>query len=84
MQQLHEIELEDAKQRLRGSGREPEDFDFAIAFLDPDPDGAGMFTVRYEVGVTNRKSRKGRYFIGGIGLAWVDDFTLALRAGDFD
>jgi hypothetical protein len=84
MQQLHEQELEDAGQRLKAHGREPDDFDFKLTFQEPDPDGGGMFTVYYDITVTNAKTSKSASFIGGIGMGWVDHFEAALKDGDFD
>ena len=84
MQQLHEQELEDAKQRLQAHGREPDDFDFKLEFQAPDPDGGGMFTVYYDITATNRRSWKSASFIGGIGMGWVDHFEAALKGGEFD
>jgi hypothetical protein len=84
MQQLHEIELEDAKQRIAASGRNPEDFDFRLEFQEPDPDGGGMFTVYYDITATNTKTGKSAGFVGGIGMGWVDAFEEALKQGEFD
>jgi len=84
MQQMHEIELEDAKQRLAAHGRDPGDFGFKVEFQEPDPDGGGMFTVYYDITVTNAKSGKSGTFTGGIGMGWVDRFEQALKDGDFD
>ena len=84
MQQLHEIELEDAKKRLAAHGRDPEGFDFKLEFQRPDPDGGGMFTVTYEVTVSNRQTSKSVCFIGGIGMGWVENFEAALTGGEFD
>lgn len=82
--ELHEMEIEDAKKRLAASGRGPDDFSFDLSFLPPDPDGGGMFTVRYEVTITNTKSGKTLSPIGGIGLDWVGEFEDALKAGKLD
>jgi len=82
--ELYQAELKDAKNRLLASGRDPEDFDFAMEYLPPDPDGGGMFTVQYEVRAGNLKSGYGAQFIGGIGMHWVDSFEDALRDGAFD
>lgn len=84
MQQLHEMELEDAKKRLKEHGRDPDSFDFQLEFMEPDPDGGGMFTVTYQVDVTNTKTSKSASFIGGIGMGWVDAFEDALKDGEFD
>jgi hypothetical protein len=83
--QLFEIEIEDAKKRLAKSGRGPDSFIFDLSHLPPDPDdGAGMFTARYEIKITNTKTGKSIRLIGGIGLSWVDDFVDALAEGHFD
>lgn len=84
MQQLHEMELEDAKQRLSAHGRDAGEFDFKLEFMEPDPDGGGMFTVTYQIDVTNQKTSKTASFIGGIGMGWVDAFEEALKDGAFD
>ncbi len=84
MQQMHEIELEEAKQLLAESGRDPADFDFKLTFQEPDPDGGGMFTVYYDIVVTNARSGKSAGFVGGIGMGWVQAFTEALKGGEFD
>lgn len=84
MEQLHEIELEEAKQLLGENGRDPADFDFKLEFQPPDPDGGGMFTVYYDILVTNAKSGKSAGFVGGIGMGWVQAFEEALKNGEFD
>ena len=84
MQPLHEMELEDARARLSAHGRDPGDFDFALTFQEPDPDGGGMFTVYYDIKVTNGKSGKSAGFVGGIGMGWVEAFEAALEGGEFD
>lgn len=82
--ELFEIELKDANERLAANGRNPDDFSFDVSFLPPDPDGGGMFTVRYEVTMTNKKTAKSLEAIGGIGLNWIGYFEDALKAGHFD
>lgn len=82
--ELHEMELEDAARRLAAHGRDRNDFAFEISFLPPDPDSAGMYTVRYEVKITGKASAKSLVAVGGIGLRWVDDFERALKDGYFD
>jgi len=84
MQPMHEIELEDAKKLVGEHGRDPADFDFQLAFQEPDPDGGGMFTVYYDIDVTNAKSGKSASFVGGIGMGWVEAFEAALKDGAFD
>jgi len=84
MEQLHEIELEEAKTLLADKGRDPADFDFKLEFQPPDPDGGGMFTVYYDITVTNTKSDKSVGFVGGIGMGWVQAFEEALKGGEFD
>ena len=81
---LYETELKDAQARLAALGRDSEAFSFGMEFLPPDPDGAGMFTVQYEVTVENMASGKGARFIGGIGMHWVDYFEDEVKAGTFD
>ena len=82
--ELYEIELPEAKARIAAAGRDPDDFTFAMEYLPPDPDGAGMFTVHYLVAVTNTKSGKAKEFIGGIGMGWVERFEDVLKDGHFD
>jgi hypothetical protein len=82
--ELFEMELEDARKRVQASGRNPDDFEFKVEFLPPDPDGGGMFTVRYEVTAVSKNTGKNLEAIGGIGLDWVGYFDEALREGHFD
>ncbi|MBW8785660.1 MAG: hypothetical protein JF593_13660 [Novosphingobium sp.] len=82
--ELYEIELEKARYILARSGRNADDFRFAMDYLEPDPDGAGMFTVRYEVTITHHPTGKELRLIGGIGLDWVRVFAEALDEGEFD
>ena len=82
--ELFEIEIENAKKRVKSSGRAPQSFDFSVKHLEPDPDGGGMFTARYEVTCTNIKTHKTLVLLGGIGLAWVDEFAEELARGFFD
>lgn len=84
MQQLHEMELEYARKHLQAEGRDPDQFDFRLEFMEPDPDGGGMFTLHYQIDVTNRQTGKANSFIGGIGMDWVDRFESALSDGEFD
>ena len=81
---LYEIELLEAKARLRTDGYNPDHFTFDMEYLPPDPDGGGMFTVQYEVRVANSATGREKAFIGGIGLHWVDRFEHALKNGQFD
>ncbi|MDG2002036.1 MAG: hypothetical protein P8J20_01765, partial [Novosphingobium sp.] len=83
-QQLHEQELDDAKARLKAHGRDPDSFTFKLEFMEPDPDGGGMFTVTYQIDVTNQATSKSVSFIGGIGMGWVENFEEVLKAGEFD
>ena len=82
--ELYQRELESALERLRKAGRDPGDFEFKMSFQEPDPDGAGMYTVRYDILVTHKTNGKTLGAVGGIGLRWVDDFEEALNAGEFD
>jgi hypothetical protein len=84
LMELYQIELEDAQQRLKAIGRSADDFSFEMSYLPPDPDGGGMFTVRYEVVIFSKKSMKSLSAIGGIGLSWVGYFMEALEEGHFD
>jgi hypothetical protein len=81
---MSEDELELAKQRLVANGRNPDDFSFDMSFMEPDPDGGGMFTVQYEIRILDKKTDKGLLAIGGIGSDWVGYFEEALKEGFFD
>lgn len=76
---LHESEIEQARKIVADAGRNPDDFSFAVEFLPPDPDGAGMFTVQYEVRIAERTTDKALTLIGGIGMNWVASFEDALN-----
>jgi hypothetical protein len=78
------MELIEAARRIAANGRDKNDFVFNRSYLPPDPDGAGMFTVQYEVTISNLKTSKSMVVIGGIGLQWVDQFVGALKAGKLD
>jgi hypothetical protein len=82
--ELYEMELEKAWQLLRAAGRDEGAFSFDMSFLPPDPDGGGMFTVRYVVCITNAATAKSLDTIGGIGMDWVGDFAEELKDGYFD
>jgi hypothetical protein len=77
------MELEDAKKRIQANGRNPDDFAFEMEMMPPDPDGGGMFTVRYEIEITDKTTSKSLGTIGGIGLDWVGHFEEALKDGHF-
>ena len=81
---LYDMELEKVRDSLNASGREPRTFTFERKYLPPDPDGGGMFTVHYEITVTNTATGKSLKAIGGIGSDWVDYFQEQLEAGHFD
>ena len=83
MKPLHQKEIEEAQQIIAESGREPGDFTFEVAFMEPDPDGGGMYTVRYEVTVTNSANGKESGYIGGIGLDWLGALKEDLGEGLF-
>ena len=82
--ELYDMELEKARALLTANGRNPEDFTFEREFLEPDPDGGGMFTVQYAVVITNTRTGKEMTPIGGIGMDWVGRFESKLDAGHFD
>jgi hypothetical protein len=82
--ELYEIELVEAAKRLVANGRDKNEFVFERSYCAPDPDGAGMFTVQYEVTISNIKTSRSMVVIGGIGLRWVDQFESALKDGQFD
>ena len=82
--ELYEMELPDAKARIAAAGRDPDDFTFEMEYLPPDPDGGGMFTVHYEVRVSQTKTGKTKSLIGGIGMGWVERFEELVKDGYFD
>ena len=82
--ELHEIELKNAVDRLRTHGRNEDDFTFEMSYLPPDPDSGVMYTVRYAIEITNRRTSRSLTFVGGIGLDWVSFFEEALEGGEFD
>lgn len=82
--ELYDIELQKAVERLTARGRDKADFSFEMSYLPPDPDGAAMYTVRYAVEITDRKTSKSLSAVGGIGLDWVGYFEEALKEGYFD
>ncbi|MBM3595470.1 MAG: hypothetical protein FJX31_06740 [Alphaproteobacteria bacterium] len=84
MKPLHEKELDQAREMVAASGHDPRRFDFALSFMEPDPDGGGMFTLRYEITVTHGASGKSEGYIGGIGLDWLAAFAADLGGGGFD
>ena len=84
MKPMHEQEIEEAKERIATAHRDASDFAFEVAFMEPDPDGGGMFTVRYEVTVTLASTGKSAGYIGGIGFDWVSVFEADLTEGVFD
>ena len=81
---MYDDELAKAQQLLTASGREPADFSFEMEYMEPDPDGGGMFTVQYLVTILNTRTEKGLRSIGGIGSDWVGHFRKELDAGYFD
>lgn len=82
--EMYEGELQQALQRLAARGRDEHDFSFEMQYQPPDPDGGGMFTVRYEIEIRQLRSSKSLTLLGGIGLSWVDAFDRALADGRFD
>lgn len=84
MKPLHEQELDEARHKVTSSGRNADDFAFDVQFMEPDPDGGGMYTVRYEVTATNSVTGKSGGYIGGIGMDWVSAFEEQLNEGEYD
>lgn len=80
---MYEGELAEALGKIDARGLSREDFAFAMDYLPPDPDGAGMFTVAYEIAIRNLKTDKAIKLLGGIGYHWVARFDEALADGDF-
>ncbi|MCB2062522.1 MAG: hypothetical protein KDE25_03510 [Novosphingobium sp.] len=83
MKPLHEKEIEEARAKLAEAGRDPDLFSFDVKFMEPDPDGGGMFTVRYEITVTGPGQGASAEYIGGIGLDWLAAFGDDLGEGVF-
>jgi hypothetical protein len=81
--ELYDMELAKAREVLIAKGRDPADFTFEQEFLEPDPDGGGMFTVQYAVLITDTRSGKTMAPIGGIGMDWVGRFEARLEDGHF-
>ena len=81
--ELYQRELKAAHERIQQAGLDSEDFTFDMSFQEPEPDGGGMFTVRYDVVITRRSTGKAFSTVGGIGLRWVDEFDHQLKAGGF-
>lgn len=81
---MYETELQEALKRISARGRDKHDFVFKMEYQPPDPDGGGMFTVRYDVEIRHQKTSKSLQLVGGIGLNWVNAFDDALEQGRFD
>ena len=81
---MYDDELAKAQQLVTASGRDLADFSFEMEYMEPDPDGGGMFTVQYLVTILNTKSEKGLRSMGGIGSDWVGHFREELDEGYFD
>jgi len=82
--ELYEMELGQARKSIAAAGRDPADFTYEMEYLEPDPDGGGMFTVRYVVTITHAKTGKSLDAVGGIGMDWPGLFAQALEDGHFD
>jgi len=82
--EAYESEVEQAKQRIAMSGRNPAHFKFDMSYLPPDADAAGMFTIQYEVEIQNTETTKSLSVIGGIGSDWIICMENALNVGHFD
>ena len=80
----YEQELARAKREIAALGRDPGAFDFAMAYLPPDPDGGGMFTVQYAVTVTNRATGRSVATTGGNELDWVAELLHRFAQGRLD
>ena len=81
---MYDDELAKAQQLVTASGRDLADFSFEMEYMEPDPDGGGMFTVQYLVTILNTKSETGLRSMGGIGSDWVGHFKAELDEGYFD
>jgi hypothetical protein len=82
--ELYDDELVKAHEGLITRGRTPGDYGIEMEFMEPDPDGGGMFTVQYLVTIVNAKTGKGLRSIGGIGNDWVGHFLAEVDEGYFD
>lgn len=81
---MYEQELPKAEALIAERGKSRDDFAFAMNYQEPDPDGAGMFTVRYDIDIAHKQTGKSLSLVGGIGLDWVAAFDEALGNGYFD
>ena len=72
-----------AEADIASAGIDPADFAFEMEYLEPDPDGGGMFTLQYEIRVTRQSTGKTLTLIGGIGSDWVGALGEAVRTGHF-
>jgi hypothetical protein len=75
----YQTELAEAVRRLSALGWTRADFDFTMAFVPPEPDGAGMFTVEYAATITHLGTSRSLTETGGIGCG-VDRWRLRLIA----
>ena len=82
--EMYDDERSKALEHIRAVGRDENDFAFSRTYHTPDPDGGGMFTIRYDVEIINKKTAKSLVEIGGIGFDWVGNFEEALKEGHFD
>lgn len=80
----YQVERAQAIQSMVAMGKDPNEFSFDMSYIPPDPDGAGMFTLMYEIIITHLTTHKSIKLIGGIGWQWVDHLMTALQEGDLD
>ena len=73
-----------AEENIVSAGLDRNDFTFEMEYLEPDPDGGGMFTLQYEIRVTRQSTGKSLTLVGGIGSDWVGYLDEAVRTGHFD
>ncbi|HKX77278.1 MAG TPA: hypothetical protein VJM34_02030 [Novosphingobium sp.] len=73
-----------AEKNIASAGLDPADFTFEMEYLEPDPDGGGMFTLQYEIRVMRQSTGTSLTLIGGIGSDWVGYLDEAVRTGHFN
>tara|TARA_A100001391_G_scaffold1033_9_gene1553 strand:- start:22709 stop:22960 length:252 start_codon:yes stop_codon:yes gene_type:complete len=80
----YQKELSQAVDNLAAAGFDADDFDFEMEYLEPDPDGGGMFTLQYAIQITRKSTGKSLSTIGGIGSDWMGHLDGALKDGHLD
>lgn len=78
---MHDDELEDAKDAIRGQNLNPDDFEFS--HRDTSQGGSGIFAVTGEVTIRNKKTGIEKVYATGHDTAWPVEFGDDLKAGAF-